>query len=772
MTSNSIFLRALAQGASKGTQLMACAFPGDPAHGSWAGKTYQVGTRDEELVDGWGELNSYFAVASFSPLDGKVQRRLANFGGLLVLAVDDAPLDDLRSEPSYLVYTSPGKCQAGWFLDEADLDRKNLDLVSMLVTSMIGKGLIKGDKSGNNVVRWVRLPCGQNQKPRVSGHHDHQLAHWAPNIRYSLEDAAACVGVDLDELKERLAAKPVGTRVRTGLAHDEDPVQRATMWTRNILDGVDLHDSINQLAAHQVACGTPGGVVVNHLRTLMSVCGGAHDERWQARFDDIPRAVSSAEEKYTPEVHAPMFDAPTEEVVLAHQAAVEARHAEQLIPVALLNPGGILQELIEWNVATAHRPQPTLALAAAISCASTSLGRCVQGDTGLRTNMMLVCVAGTSSGKEHGRTVVTRALEEAGMERYLGGNEVASAPALLTRLQTSPNTLVQPDEYGLWLQAAKAMGQSHKTELMSLQMQLFGQTNKTYRGTEYANQKERKRVDIIAPCLNVHATTTMDTLLPALGGSEITSGFLNRILFLQVPDGIVKYRKPPLNVPVPEGVLAWMKAVNQLAPDGPAVEGQPTSLANMNGLQPVVVPNSPPAELMVEAFRSWADQRVADGAKSGIGALFGRVVEHALKLALVHACSLVHHEDIVAMAQAGEIEVGVESMGWAIELVKHLTLATETLIVGQMGENDFDRLRTRVLKQFERAGARGLTRAELSNVSRPFKGLKLRDQDDILSSLVAVEVIAPIVLAPISGQKRKVWVMAEHVPSSSPIPET
>jgi len=66
----------------------------------------------------------------------------------------------------------------------------------------------------------------------------------------------------------------------------------------NILKGDALHDSLRDLAAKLIASGTHPGAVVNQLRALMEASIVPRDERWNARFDDIPRLVDSADEKY------------------------------------------------------------------------------------------------------------------------------------------------------------------------------------------------------------------------------------------------------------------------------------------------------------------------------------------------------------------------------------------------------------------------------------------------------------------------------------------
>jgi hypothetical protein len=64
-----------------------------------------------------------------------------------------------------------------------------------------------------------------------------------------------------------------------------------------ILAGNDLHANTRDLAAKMVRAGTDGGAVVNFLRGLMKSSTAPRDERWQNRYDDLPRLVDSIEEK-------------------------------------------------------------------------------------------------------------------------------------------------------------------------------------------------------------------------------------------------------------------------------------------------------------------------------------------------------------------------------------------------------------------------------------------------------------------------------------------
>jgi hypothetical protein len=65
----------------------------------------------------------------------------------------------------------------------------------------------------------------------------------------------------------------------------------------NIKHGRELHDSLRNLASKLIASGMGDGAAVNFLRALMDSSNAPRDDRWRARYDDIPRAVATAREK-------------------------------------------------------------------------------------------------------------------------------------------------------------------------------------------------------------------------------------------------------------------------------------------------------------------------------------------------------------------------------------------------------------------------------------------------------------------------------------------
>ena len=65
-----------------------------------------------------------------------------------------------------------------------------------------------------------------------------------------------------------------------------------------VLTSKKFHDSFIRLAAKVIAKGFSEDDAISFLRGLMESVQGPHDQRWQDRYDEIPRAVSTAIKKF------------------------------------------------------------------------------------------------------------------------------------------------------------------------------------------------------------------------------------------------------------------------------------------------------------------------------------------------------------------------------------------------------------------------------------------------------------------------------------------
>jgi hypothetical protein len=299
--SNTDFLSELSKAVPDGSCMWVNKFHGNPNgdDAKWSGMVYTPKDHTRSMCDQWAEFNTYFSVASVkTDDDGMYKRRKSTFTRMLALVVDDVDLNSLLSPPSWVLETSPGNTQAGYFLDENDPDCANEVLCSSVVKSMTMRGFIGGDVSGNNSVRYVRLPVGTNQKPRVTGHYRHKLLHWNPEIRLTLKEACSAVGMDLSSVSNASKIATQSLAPTSGLMSGSQDEKLASA-VEAVLDG-QFHEPLNIIAASLISTGAHPASVTNMLRGLMNAYSGDKDDRWMSRYKDIPRAVKTAEEKYKP----------------------------------------------------------------------------------------------------------------------------------------------------------------------------------------------------------------------------------------------------------------------------------------------------------------------------------------------------------------------------------------------------------------------------------------------------------------------------------------
>lgn len=287
------------------------AFAADPNEASgdlWSGRIWQHKPGLIAWIDSASALNTFFMPSTLTGLDesGKFKRTKKHFVRLNALIADDANPADVVGQLSYSIETSPYKFQLCVLLDQDDPDCADKALVDLVMQAMAAARLIKADPSGNNIVRYVRLPVGSNTKQRDSGIWQVKTQYSDLSVRYSLADACAAFGLDLNALRAGGQQKVERHAIASGNGTDyaalisalaaDDPAERS------------YHDPLLKLSSKLVASGLQPGAAVEHLRGLMLNVRPAEPvqmARWEARYQEIPRLVSSAHAKFTPQIVRP-----------------------------------------------------------------------------------------------------------------------------------------------------------------------------------------------------------------------------------------------------------------------------------------------------------------------------------------------------------------------------------------------------------------------------------------------------------------------------------
>jgi AAA domain len=266
----------------------------------WGGKAWRATEAQQRLINSRSEDNNFFCV---SAMKGKeIARRKAHFDRLCVLVADDADMNGLGAHPTYVIETSPGKFQIGCLIDADDPDARDPALIDRIMQAMALDGLVKADASGNNLIRYVRLPQGANTKKRPSGAFAAQLRQFDAQRVYSLDDACMVFGINLDLLRSDTVVP-----IRRELKPRSNAAQLVEALVTPNLDERSYHDPLLKLTARLTSEGVRPDTTVEMVTGLMQAgkpAEGPELRRWEARVQEIPRLVHGAQ-KFAPE---PAFD--------------------------------------------------------------------------------------------------------------------------------------------------------------------------------------------------------------------------------------------------------------------------------------------------------------------------------------------------------------------------------------------------------------------------------------------------------------------------------
>ena len=136
--------------------------------------------------------NAYVSVATFKRgPNNSLRRDAAHFAALHLVVLDDS--DHSMIQPTYKLETSSGNYQLGFKLRVPIAD---VGVARRLAQSLAKASLVKLDSSGNNAVRFVRLPAAINTKPNPS--FKCKLHRFDPDITYTLVELIDAFGLDRD----------------------------------------------------------------------------------------------------------------------------------------------------------------------------------------------------------------------------------------------------------------------------------------------------------------------------------------------------------------------------------------------------------------------------------------------------------------------------------------------------------------------------------------------------------------------------------------------
>ena len=421
-------------------------------------------------------------------------------------------------------------------------------------------------------------------------------------------------------------------------------------------------------------------------------------------------------------------------------AKLDAAPAEPAPAVITLPPppeldrlDGALGLMVGHILATAIRPQPWLAVGAALSALGTIMGRKVRTASNLRSNLYVLGLAESGGGKDHARKVIKEVLFQAGLADHLGGERIASGAGLITALTRQPASLFQIDEFGKFVAnvADKRRAPKHLSEIWDLFTELATSAGTTFFGAEYADQRERPRQDIIEPCASIHGVSAPGPFWEALKSGSLQDGSLARFLVFRSEDDIPdRNRRPAPPSDLPAGLLAAVQAVAAVGADQPR--------GNLAGIgapsvkpAPAIVAMDADASGIFDALDDEMTRRQRDAIGTDQSAALARVWENTAKVALIKAVSA----NPTAPAIRGE------DAQWAREVVEHCVATLLIQAERHLANNETERCSKRIVELVRAAGHGGIRQRDLT---RKLQFIEPKLRRDLIADLVESEQLMAV----------------------------
>ncbi|WP_436716632.1 primase C-terminal domain-containing protein [Roseiconus lacunae] len=371
---------------------------------------------------------------------------------------------------------------------------------------------------------------------------------------------------------------------------------------------------------------------------------------------------------------------------------------------------GIIGQVVDYTLQKSLYPQPELAFAGALSLMATITGQAITDlDYGTRTNLYVVGIAPSGSGKEQARKTNKELMRHAGALHMLGPERIASHAGIVSQLNENPVRLFQLDEIGRLFATLKNPSKSpHLYNIASVLMQVYSSSDQTWIGDAYADTRNVKTIH--QPHAVIYGTTVAENFWGSLTAENVTDGLLGRIMPFESIVG-----KPRPKTPSP-----------RISPDSHLIEsiqwwtGQPRSLNVESCDVPLKAVHTSEA---AKRFRQHMD-RVYEKSISepdDVSAVWSRSPGKAGKLALLLAAS--------RQTQREDIQISLEDVERAIAISNWLTRRLLHAVEGRVCENQQEERTKRVLRMLKAP-------MTATQISRKTQWLKKREREEVLDTLL------------------------------------
>lgn len=742
--------------------------PNEAKTAQWAGlQVSDTYSNAPQAHLGW---NHYFCVATLkADPKGERHRRKANFSRLYCVVLDDAQPNHLI-EPTWVLETSlnadgTSNTQVGYRL-AVPID--DVGLAVRLHQALSNAGHLGADKNGNNPVRYVRLPWGWNTKTNPP--HQSRLLYWAPQATIDLDAFVSAFQLDLSATTGGvIGSAPIGPTIDPDNEAEWKPKARKLAWDGALRTHNDpqlgRNSEVFRLGTYAARDRLPEEALEFVLQEFVSqmrptnTSGIETPVNWSSERATIRRGYEQGHKDGVPKLVTitPLIESAAQEDDEPAFALYTPTDKQDFPNFLIEQAPGVIGDILNWGLRTAHKPQPHLALQAAIATTLAPMARRYRTTLNNWPMLWFLGIAVTASGKEHSKTIIESVLAEAGLEGMICGSGYTSPGAVFSELLGRPAHVNIMDEFGKLMESAQAFGNQIKSDAITVMMEVFGRAHGIVRPTSYSlmslTKEQRDAIQsrkVHNPAMILVTMTTPGTFYPALSQRWIADGFLGRFLTCESPIGRMPSTYPPVE-PVPDRITSWVLETSRAS----MIDGRPIHLVMPPDMatDPIVLDFSPGAMASIRAFENDINAKMDSVQRHGLEVLLGRTVEKAMRLSMA-----------VALAESASVRTITDThFQWAMDYAMACDSIMVEKAMDNIADSDFARVKNRCVELIRNAGARGLTTRELGKKSSQFDAMRPREQNEILDAITraghAVQMNIPTTAN--RGRKRFAWVATQ-----------
>lgn len=362
------------------------------------------------------------------------------------------------------------------------------------------------------------------------------------------------------------------------------------------------------------------------------------------------------------------------------------------VPDKLLSIPGFIDDVVKLSMQSAPYPNRVLSFTGALALLAFLVGRKVQDKRDNRSNIYLIALADSGTGKDHPRKVNFNIAFRAGVAGAIG-DAFASGEGLEDALFMHPSMLFQADEFDCIFNTLKYSKDNRAESINEKLLKFYGASNTIYPLRKKASAKKKdgtvhEIAHIVNPNLVLLGTAIPQYFYESLSRRVLENGLVARCIIVEA--GKRGKAGNPQPITPSDSLIRAATYLANLDVNGNLTNEYP---------KPLIITETPEATAALREVQQECDRRYNFYEAQNEGAakaLWARAHEKVCKLAMLHGISGNVYNPLITE----------KSVRWAWKFIDHLTRRMLYMADRYVYENIFDEKCQRAIRKLQEHGGR------------------------------------------------------------------